>query len=72
MVLLCAHLEGVRKLNFRIGKDNHVEFEDLVHGRWRRPTPVDLRSMSYHERLDYSRMVETTLNDEPERVKLLS
>ena len=72
MGLLCAHLEGVCEMNFRVNNDNHVEFEDAINSKWRRPTPVDLRYWSVEERKEYSVLVEDTLNKEPERIKLES
>lgn len=57
-------------MNFRVNKDHHVEFEDDINGRWRRPTPADLRYWSVEECKEYSELVESTLNKEPERIKL--
>jgi len=49
-------------MKFHINTDNHVEFEDHANGRWRRPTPADLRYFDYHDRVEYARLVETTIH----------
>lgn len=59
-------------MKLRVNTDNHVEFEDVANGKWRRPTPIDLRYWSVDERVEYSKLIETTLNQETERTKLLS
>jgi hypothetical protein len=56
-------------MKFRVNTDHHVEFEDHANGCWRRPTPVDVRYFSYHERVNYVRLVESTMNTEREKEK---